>query len=86
MLVIGLPILIAAIWGCFAVPNDPSRSGRAVIVIPGILRLLLETTIFSFGFYAAYRSGFTTFSWVFLGFVILHYLVSFDRVLWLLKQ
>jgi len=37
LLAIGLPLIMAAIWGIFAVPNDPSRSGNTVIVTPGII-------------------------------------------------
>ncbi len=36
---IGLPLVAAVLWGTFAVPNDPSRSGQAPVPIPGILRL-----------------------------------------------
>ncbi len=36
LLVITLPLLIAIVWGTFAVPDDPSRSGAAPIPISGI--------------------------------------------------
>ncbi|MGB5508782.1 MAG: YrdB family protein, partial [Robiginitalea sp.] len=31
VLAIGIPGIIAVIWGTFAVPNDPSRSGSAPV-------------------------------------------------------
>jgi hypothetical protein len=37
----------AGLWGVFAVPNDPSRSGRTVVNTPGALRLLLEIALFA---------------------------------------
>ena len=30
---------LMAVWGVFAVPDDPSRSGNAPVPIPGLLRL-----------------------------------------------
>jgi hypothetical protein len=42
VLAIGIPIIAAAIWGTFAVPDDPSRSGKAPVVVPGLLRLGVE--------------------------------------------
>ena len=46
---IGLPLIAAIVWGTFAVPNDPSRSGEAPVVTSGILRLLIELLIFGIG-------------------------------------
>jgi hypothetical protein len=39
-------VAAAALWGVFAVPNDPSRSGKTVVVTPGIARLALELGLF----------------------------------------
>lgn len=36
----------ATLWGVFAVPNDPSRSGKTVVRTPGAIRLALELTLF----------------------------------------
>jgi hypothetical protein len=46
-LAIGFPIILAFIWGVFAVPNDKSRSGKAPIPTPGLIRLPLELIIFA---------------------------------------
>jgi hypothetical protein len=81
-----LPITIASIWGVFAVSNDPSRSGRTVIAIPGILRLLIEFLVFAFGIWTILKSGFEIFGWIFAGIVILHYFLSYDRIIWLVKR
>ncbi|MCJ7717842.1 MAG: YrdB family protein [Anaerolineales bacterium] len=37
LLGLGIPFLVAVVWGTFAVPDDPSRSGTAPVPIPGIL-------------------------------------------------
>ena len=86
VLALGIPILVAAVWGTFAVPNDPSRSGSAPVAVPGILRLVIEAAIFIFAVWALYDIGFTKLSWLFGIIVAIHYLVSYDRVLWLIKQ
>ncbi len=41
LLAAGLPILFAGIWGVFAVPGDPSRSGNTVVKTPGMVRLII---------------------------------------------
>ena len=83
---LGIPVLGASAWGIFAVPNDPSRSGRAPVPIPGFARLLLELGFFSGAVWAASSLGWVMVSWTFGIVVGIHYLVSYDRVLWLLKQ
>ena len=34
---LAIPIFFAAIWGIFAVPDDPSRSGNAHIIVSGLI-------------------------------------------------
>ena len=85
LLLIGLPVVAAAIWGTFAVPDDPSRSGRAPVPVPGLVRLAIEFATFGTATWALYDTGNTTLSLVFAATVVVHYLVSYDRVLWLLR-
>ena len=82
----GIPIILAAIWGTFAVPNDPSRSGAAPIVTAGFIRLIIELVFFAFGTWSLYSLGFTKAGLIFGIIVILHYLLSYDRIVWLLQQ
>jgi hypothetical protein len=86
ILALGLPIIAAAIWGIFNVPNDPSRSGAAPIVVPGIVRLTLELLIFALATLVLYNLDYPSLSWLLGSILILHYLVSYDRILWLIKQ
>lgn len=86
ILVIGIPILIGTVWGIFAVPEDPSRSGVAPIAVPGIVRLVIELAIFIFATWALYDSGFVRISWTFAIIVAIHYIVSYDRIKWLLSH
>ncbi len=81
--VIGIPLLAAVLWGTFRIPNDP---GPAPVAVPGIVRLLLELAFFAFAVWALFQSGYTVPGWIFLIVVSLHYIVSYDRVLWMLKK
>ncbi|MEL0456622.1 YrdB family protein [Flavobacteriaceae bacterium SZ-1-7] len=81
-----LPIILATAWGVFAVPNDPSRSGSAPIVTPGLVRLLLELAFFAFATWCLKDIGFTKMSIIFGLLVIVHYALSYNRVVWLLTR
>jgi hypothetical protein len=86
VLAFGIPVIAAAIWVTFAVPNDPSRSGKAPVSVSGILRLILELIFFSFATWTIYSAGATTLSWVFGIVILAHYILSYDRLHWLIKQ
>lgn len=83
---IGAPISMSAMWGIFAVPNDPSRSGKTVVKTKGTVRLFLESIFFITGSYALYSIGYTSLFYSFSIIAILHYTFSLDRINWLLKQ
>ena len=82
---IGLPLIVAVLWGTFAVPDDPSRSGNAPVPIPGALRLGLELAIFGFATWTLYSTRAVSWSLVLGGLVLLHYALSYDRIAWLLE-
>jgi hypothetical protein len=82
----GFPILLAAMWGAFNVLNDPSRSGKAPVQVAGWIRLILELAFFSFACWALYDMKYQTIYQVFGAIVLIHYILSYDRIIWLLKQ
>jgi len=86
VLAIGLPIILAVIWGVFAVPNDKSRSGKAPVPTPGILRLALELVIFVFATWCLYSLGYHQLYIVFGVVIAIHYILSYDRIAWLLSK
>lgn len=86
ILAFGIPIIAATIWGTFAVPNDPSRSGKAPVAVRGILRLAIELTFFAIATLAIYELGYSTLAMIYGAIVVIHYLVSYDRMKWLMKQ
>ncbi|MCB0523038.1 MAG: YrdB family protein [Lewinellaceae bacterium] len=86
VLAIGIPLVLAAIWGTFNVPNDPSRSGAAPVVTPGVIRLAIELGIFALATWALHDMGWTKAGLAFGVIVLLHYAVSYDRVMWLIAR
>jgi hypothetical protein len=82
----GIPTVAAVIWGIFNVPNDPSRSGKAPVVVPGVIRLIIELAFFALATWALYDLAYTRMSIAFGVVVVLHYLVSYDRIIWLMKR
>lgn len=86
LLALGIPLAASVIWGTFAVPGDPSRSGSAPVPVPGILRLAIELAFFAFAAWALRDLGQERLSWVMGIVVVLHYLASYDRILWLMTK
>ena len=80
------PVIFAAVWGVFAVPDDPSRSGTVPVIIPGFIRLILELSFFAFAAWTQYDLGNKKMSLVLAIIVVLHYIISYDRLKWLLQQ
>jgi len=79
-------LVAATIWGTFAVPDDPSRSGEAPVVVRGWIRLGLELIVFGGTVIGLASVGRGSFAAVFLVVVVVHYLLSIDRISWLLER
>jgi hypothetical protein len=85
-LAILFPVLFAVLWGVFAVRNDPSRSGKTVVQTSGPVRLILELGLFAAGIWMLFDLDHSLPAWIFIGLVLAHYISSWDRIAWLLKQ
>jgi hypothetical protein len=83
LLALGIPVFAAALWGIFTVPNDPSRSGKSPVPVSGIVRLIYEGVFFGSATWAWFSIGSATLSLIFGITVIVHYILSYDRVQWL---
>ena len=86
LLALGFPLIAASLWGIFAVPGDPSRSGKAVVQVPGIVRLLLELAFFASATSSLFIVVNPVLAWVYGVMVLIHYLASYDRIQWLIQQ
>jgi hypothetical protein len=80
---IGLPLVAAILWGTFRVPGDP---GQAPVAVPGAIRLGLEALLFGAAVWAFYASGKGNWAAVFAAVVLIHYGLSYDRIIELLKR
>lgn len=86
VLAAGAVAAAAALWTVFAVPGDPSRSGHAPVAVPGVVRLALEWLILFGGAWAFQLAGNTLIGIALACAVVLHYLFSAERIIWLLRQ
>lgn len=83
-LAISLPVIAAVLWATFRVAGEPN-SGPPIIAVPGLVRLLLEIAFFGFAVWSLFAAGLTTGAWLFGGLIVFHYLISYDRIGWLLR-
>ncbi|MFF2554369.1 YrdB family protein [Nocardia sp. NPDC058058] len=86
LLVAVLPIIVAALWGTFAVPGDPSRNGQATVAVPGAVRLALELAIFGGGAIALWAAGLPVAALVSAVILVIYQALAYDRVSWLLSR
>jgi hypothetical protein len=84
-LAIGAPSVAGALWGVFNVPAD-RPSGTAVVTVPGVVRLLLELAVFGCAVSALYVAGLRSWGRALGVVTLLHYVVSYDRVWWLIRH
>ncbi len=83
--IVGL-VVAAGLWGVFAVPGDPSRSGKTVVKTPGAVRLFIEIGLFAV--VVAWLAIGESF--IFAGLlgagVVVHYAAWPARIRWLLAN
>lgn len=86
MFAIGLPFVAAVTWGLFRVPEDSSARGVAPVPVPGFVRLLLELGLLAFAAWGLYEVGMVSWAAGYAGAIVVHYLLSYDRIGWLLRH
>ena len=85
ILAITLPLVAAVVWGTFNVPGDRSRSGEAPVSVSGGVRLIIELGVFALA--VVLLSFVAPFVALLLGIAVaIHYLLSLDRIRWLLRN
>jgi hypothetical protein len=80
---IGLPLVMAAVWGTFRVNGDPKE---APVAVPGIVRLALELAFFGGAVTLLAAAGQSRPAVIFGAVIAAHYAISYDRIAWLLQQ
>jgi hypothetical protein len=78
-----IPLVAATLWGVFRVPNDP---GSAPVAVPGVIRLALELALLAFVTWALFDIGSTRLGLIFGLVVAIHYVISYDRIWWIIRQ
>lgn len=81
-----IPVIAATLWGTFAVPDDPSRSGEAPVPVPGLVRLFLELIFFATAVFMLFRLEKSQLAFTLGILTLIHYLISVERIKWLLKR
>jgi hypothetical protein len=76
-----IPVAGMLLWGIFKVPGDP---GKAIVAIPGWVRILLEIFLFIAGYWMLRNLHLYKAANLFASISILHYLISWERIRWLL--
>jgi hypothetical protein len=85
-----IAVAAMAIWATFRTPEDKSSGGQGFVQTPGPVRLAIELTFFGLAILAllnAHANSRATWLALVLGVaVVVHYLLSWDRVRWLLGR
>jgi hypothetical protein len=80
------PLAAMAIWGVFATPDDPSRSGKTVIATHGSARLAIELALFVGSAALLAWAGLWPLSGALLVGTTVHYAAWPERIRWLLSH
>lgn len=86
LLVVLLPVIAATLWGVFAVPDDPSRSGEAPVAVPGSIRLLIELAVLFGGAAALWFAGLPRLALLSAAALLVYHVLAYDRAPWLLRH
>jgi len=83
ILAAALPVLAAAIWGIFRIPNDPKP---APVEVPGIVRLGYELFLFGFAAWALCDMGCNAAGCIMGITTLISYTAGYDRTLKMLTN
>lgn len=82
----GIPLIAGLIWSLLGVPGDLSRSGKAPIPVSGPIRLIIEFSFFAVAIIMLSEIMQPEVWITYLIILVLHYGLSYDRIIWLLKN
>ncbi|MCO1659745.1 YrdB family protein [Pseudonocardia humida] len=80
---VAAPVAAAGAWGTFAVPGDPSRSGRAPVPVSGRVRLLVEAAVFGSAIAGTASAGAPAVAGALVTALAGHTALSIPRLRWL---
>lgn len=82
LLAVGLPLLGGTVWAVFRVPGD---GGEPIVAVSGVVRLLIELALFAAAVVLLYSAGQSSLAIVFAVVTVIHYALSYDRIVGLLR-
>lgn len=82
---LGLTLAAMVVWAVYRVPGDESASGGASYPVAGPVRLIIEVLVFAAGAVGWFMAGPPWMAWTYLGGLVLHHILSYDRLGWLLR-
>ena len=81
-----LPLGAVTLWGVFATPNAPSRSGNTVVRTPGLVRLVLEWGLFAGAAGLLFWANQPLYAIALAVGVAIHYIAWPERIRWMIKN
>ena len=84
ILAIGLPVLLAVVWGVFGVTGDSRGDGTAPVPVPGWVRLVIEFGILYGAGVALIVAQQPSLGAVYLVVLLAQNVIGYERVVWLL--
>ncbi len=79
---IGAPLIAGWAWGVFRIPND---GGAPSVQVSGLIRLLIEAVFFGSATWGLFNAGAIQWGNIFGVIVLAHYIISYDRVIHMLR-
>lgn len=74
------------LWATFRVPGDRTASGEAPYPTTGPKRLFIELAVLGAGAAGWFLSGPSWVAWANLAGLVIHYVLSYDRIAWLFRN
>lgn len=84
ILAIGLPVLLAVVWGVFGVTGDSRGDGTAPVPVPGWVRLVIEFGILYGAGVALIVAQQPALGGIYLVILLVQNIIGYGRVVWLL--
>jgi hypothetical protein len=85
LLAVAIPVVAGALWGIFRTRGDTGPA-EPPVAIPGTLRLALEFALIGLAAYGVWSSGSRAAAETLLTAFALHYAVTWERAVWLVRQ
>lgn len=86
VLAVALPLVAALVWTTFRTPGDESAGRPGRVRVRGPVRLGLEFALFLLAAFGLWSSGSRVAAETLLTFTALHYILTWNRVAWMLRH